>query len=71
MDAIADQLGVELVAGEDGAEDSGLAVVERAHGVEGVSGAYRACCNGGAGFGCGGVGVANGDADAAFGGVLG
>jgi len=69
--AIADQLRVKLVAGEDDAEDSGLAVVERAHCVEGVGCAYGARFDGSEGFGGGGVGMANGDADAAFGGVLG
>ena len=49
----------------------GLAVVERAHGVEGVRGADGAGGDGGAGFGRGGVGVADGDAHTARGGVRG
>ena len=55
--------------GEHGAEDAGLAVVERAHGVEGVGGADGAGGDGGAGLGGCGVGVADGDADAAGGGM--
>jgi hypothetical protein len=65
VDAVADEFGEEGVVGEDGAEDAGLAVVERAHGVEGVRGAGGSGGDGGAGFGGGGVGVAERDADTA------
>ncbi len=38
VDAVADELGEEVLLFEDVAEDAGLAVVERAHGVEDVGG---------------------------------
>ena len=65
MDAVADEFRIERVGGEDCAEDSRLAMIERAHGVESVGGADRSGGNGGAGFGGGGVGMAQGDTDAA------
>ena len=69
VDAVADHFGKERVVGEHGAENSGLAVVQRAHGVEGVRGADGAGVDGGARFGGGGVGVAQGHAHAAASGV--
>ena len=65
VDAVADEFGVEAVGGEDEAEDAGFAVVEGAHGVEGVGGGGGSGGEDGMGFGGGGVGVSDGDADAA------
>ena len=38
MDAVADELRVKAVGCQNDTEDAGFAVVEWAHGVEGVSG---------------------------------
>ena len=65
VDAVADELGVEVVVCEYGAEDAGLAMIEGAHGVEGVCGADRSGGDGGPGFGGGGVGMAHGYSDSA------
>ena len=69
MDAVADEFGEEAAVVEDDAEDAGLAVVQRAHGVEGVGGAGGSGGDGGAGFGGDGVGVADGNFYAVGGGV--
>ena len=63
MMAVADELGVECVFSEGDAEDAGIAVRKRAHGVEGVGGADGAGGDGVAGLGGGCVGVAERDAD--------
>lgn len=39
VNAVADQLGVQLVVGEDGAENAGLLMIESTHGIKGVGGA--------------------------------
>ena len=69
VDAVADELGVEVVACEYGAEDAGFAMIEGAHGVEGVGGADGSGGDAGPGFRGGGVGVAQGDANTARHGV--
>ncbi len=69
MDAVADELGVDGLV-EHHAEYAGLAVVERAHGVEGVGGGGGSGGDCGFGLGGGGVGVAHADADAGSGGVV-
>ena len=56
-------LGEEVVGVEHGAQDAGLAMVERAHGVEGVGGACGSGVDGGPGLCRSGVGVADADAD--------
>ncbi len=61
MDAVADEFRVETVGVEDDACDAGLAMVERAHGVEGVGRAVCAGVDGGAGLLGSGVGVADAD----------
>ena len=69
VDAVADELGIERIFGEGDAEDAGLALIQRAHGVEGVGCADGSGGDDRASFGGGGVGVADRDADAAAGGV--
>ena len=58
VNAVADQFGVEVVVGEDSAEDSGLAMIEWSHGIECVRGADGAGGDGGPGFGGGGIRMA-------------
>ena len=70
MDAVADELGKERVGGEQHADDAGLAMIERTHGVEGVRGARRSGGQAGAGFSHGRVRVADGDAYSAGDGVF-
>ena len=65
VDPIADEFGEERIIGEDGGENAGVAVVDGAHGVEGVSCADGSGGDGGQALGGGCVGVADGDADAA------
>ena len=69
VDAVGDDLGVDLLLVEDGSEDAGFAVVERAHGVEGVGCGGGSGADGGEGLGGGCVGVAERDADAGRGDV--
>ena len=70
VDAVADEFGVEVRVVEDGTEDAGLALAERAHGVEGVGGGGGSGGDGGLGFGEGGVGVAEAYLHAGICGVL-
>ncbi len=69
VDAIANQFCENGIIAEDRAQDARLAMIERAHGVEGVRCANRSGGDGGAGLGGGGVRVAKRHADAAPGGV--
>ena len=57
MDAIANQLGEQVVVCQNCAENAGVAMIERAHGIERVGCAHRAGSDGSAGFASGGVGV--------------
>ena len=70
VDAVADEFGVEVPVVENDAEDAGLAMIERAHGIEGVSCGDSTGLDGGTGFSCGGVGVADRDANTQRRGVL-
>ena len=63
MYAVADQFGEEAVVIEHDAEDAGLAMIERAHGVEGVGSAGGSGIDGGECFGGECVGVAERDLD--------
>ncbi len=58
VDAVRDDLGEEVFVVENNAEDAGFAMVERAHGVEGVGCGSGTGDDGGAGLGGGGVRVA-------------
>ena len=69
VQAVADDLGEEVVVGEDFADQAGIAMVEAAHGVEGVgcgdgSGKHTAASGGGIG-----IAVTEADADAELRGV--
>src|SRR5882757_10622274 len=64
MDAIADDLGVEIVVSKDDACNTGLTVVEHAHGVEGVRSARGASCDACLCLCCNRIGVADTDLDA-------
>ncbi len=69
VDAVADELGVEIGSVEHGAEHAGFTVIEGAHGVEGVG--CGACSGGerGLGFSGGGIAMAERDANAGLAGV--
>ena len=61
VNAVGDEFGGKFGSGEDGADDAGIAVGERAHGVVNVGGVVRAVSDGGASLFVGGVGVADGN----------
>ncbi len=63
VDAVGNDLGGKARVGEHGAENAGLAMVERAHGVKGVRSMAGASGNAGFGFLARGVGMAEADAD--------
>jgi hypothetical protein len=60
VDVVGDQLAAQLGQDQGGAEQPGLTVAERAHGVEGVGDVADAVLHGLEGLGVGGVGVAGG-----------
>ena len=70
MNAVADQLRVEILRVKDDAGDAGLAMVEAAHGVEGVGSAGGSGCDGCAGLLRGRVGVAEADTCACLRGIF-
>ena len=65
VDAVADDFSEEVVVCEHGAENAGLAMIEGAHGVEGVGCADCASGDGCPRFGGSGVGMAYGYTDSA------
>ncbi len=68
VNSVRDNVGGELVVGKHFAEDAGLAMIERPHGIEGVSGVAGAGLHTFAGGFQRGVGVANAHANIAPGG---
>ena len=49
MNSIGDDIGAELAVGKHFAEDAGIAMIERPHGIEGVGGVAGAGADAGAG----------------------
>ena len=64
MDAVGDDLGVEVVVIEHRAEHAGLAMFEAAHGVVGVGGGDSSGSDAGTRLDSGSVAVAKADANA-------
>lgn len=55
MNAVADEFSVQIVVGENGAENSRLAMIEGAHGIERVGRTDGSCGDCRLSFGGGGV----------------
>ncbi len=65
MNAVRDDVGGDAGIGEHGGDDAGIAMRERAHGIEGVGGVASAGSDGALGEGEIGVGMSEADADSA------